>query len=158
MADPYDPAALRAKWNSLALAERGAAARPADLPSHAPPPGNGKRQVVAHQKWVKKQGVREARFAPELLAAAGAVRDGRAWRRGSNKAAKDAADITCARRMHELMARGKARSIPHAAMIAAVTFAISGPTFDSVWRRLAKAYRRAKPLLISMNCTNRRQI
>jgi hypothetical protein len=151
--DPYDPAALRAKWNSLATAERGAAKRP-EAPNKAslyPRPGTAKRQSVALLKKIEQAGVREARLASELLAAAGGVRDGRAWLRGSSKAAKDAADITCARRMHELMSRGKARSIPHAAMIVATTFAISGPTFDAVIKRLDRAYRRAKPLLISID-------
>jgi hypothetical protein len=151
--DPYAPTALRETWNRLATAERGAAKRP-EAPNKAslyPRPGTAKRQSVAILKKIEQARVSEARHASELLAAAGAVRDGRAWRQGSNKAAKDAADITCARRMHELMARGKARSIPHAAMIAAVTFAISGPTFDSVWKRLDRAYRRAKPLFISID-------
>ena len=149
----YDPTALRETWNRLATAERGAAKRP-EAPHKAslcPRPGTAKRQSVARLKKIGLAGVWEARRASELLAAAGEVRDGRAWRRGSSKAAKAAADITCARRMHELMSRGKARSIPHAAMIVAVTFAISGPSFDSVIKRLDRAYRRAKPLFISID-------
>jgi hypothetical protein len=76
-------------------------------------------------------------------------RDDRSWRRASAKSRKGSVDKVCVRRMHDLLERDKTLTVCLAGARVAVEFWISGPTFETVVKRLDRAYRRAKPILVS---------
>jgi hypothetical protein len=166
MADPYAFAALQAAWEKVVLVnENGRIVsknmrQMEQLIASRGPPAKKPKRTSYRAKVADLTLKAKAGDAASIrsLAAMKKLGDGRAWKRKSAQAGIESANSVCVNRMHELLERNKARSIRHAAATVAVVFSISGPSFAAVVKRLDRAYRCAKPLLISMSCTNRRQI
>ena len=165
MADPYDFAAFQAAWENVALVNENGRIVSKNLrqmeqliASRAAATTTKRTRYRAAVADLTHKANAGDVVSIRSLAAMNKLGDGRTWKRKSMQAGIESANRVCVNRMHELLERNKARSVRHAAATVAVVFSISGPSFAAVVKRLDRAYRRAKPLLISMRCTNRRQI
>ena len=119
---------------------------------------NAQRRIYSNTKAPKRARVGEMIAAlsamyhcsgdPRFTAAVEAIKEGGFDKAnaGTFKARERAEDQLYARRMHYLLARDKTMSIRIAAARVAVEFIVPGATFDAVVKRLARAYRLAKPI------------